>query len=290
METEEDIISRHRKEKKDLQAKIQSLKKSATKGDKKKRKEVLEEIAKLEIDSEKKHSEELNNFNNSKNKEEVIENSAPEIEKTADDDETTTTQPRITKAQKRRDKKIREEKERAADIAEQEELNKNGPRTLETQSITNILKARNLSLHPIISDGNCLFNAVIHQLDLKECDVTDISTLRDKTAKYIENHKDEFIFYMTNQDTGDVLNEEEFLKYCESLRSTSAWGGQIEISALSNVLKVQIEVIQATGPPTIQGAEEYSNRPKLVITYHRHMYSLGEHYNSTKPLVVEETD
>lgn len=197
-------------------------------------------------------------------------------------------QQRVTKAQKRRDKKSREEKERAIEIAAQEELNKNGPRTLETESIINILKDRNLSLHPIISDGNCLFNAVIHQLDLKGCEVADIESLRNKTAEYIEDHREDFILYMTNQDTGDVLNEEEFLKYCESVRNTPAWGGQIEISALSNVLQVQIEVIQATGPPTIQGAEEYSNKPRLVITYHRHMFSLGEHYNSTKPLMIEE--
>lgn len=283
----EDMISRHRKEKKDLQAKIQSLKKSATKGDKKKRKEVLEEISKLEIDVEKKQAEELNDLNNSKNKP-VVPEDEPEPEEVTENCDGATQ--RVSKAQKRRDKKLREEKERAAEIAAQEELNKNGPRTLETQSITNILKARDLSLHPIISDGNCLFNAVIHQLDLKGCGVADIESLRDKTAKYIEGHREDFIFYMTNQDTGEVLNDEEFVKYCETLRNTPAWGGQIEISALSNVLKVQIEVIQATGPPTIQGAEEYSDKPKLVITYHRHMYSLGEHYNSTKPLVIEEED
>lgn len=62
MESESDVLSRHRKEKKDLQAKIQSLKKSASKGDKKKRKEVLEEISKLEIDIEKNHATELNNL------------------------------------------------------------------------------------------------------------------------------------------------------------------------------------------------------------------------------------
>lgn len=130
MDSEEDLISRHRKEKKDLQARIQSLKKSATKGDKKKRKEVLEEIAKLEIDVEKKHAEQLNELNNSKNnKEEVPEDQEPEV--TVNED---ATQPRVTKAQKRRDKKLREEKEKAVEIAIQEELNKNGPRMLETQA------------------------------------------------------------------------------------------------------------------------------------------------------------
>lgn len=39
-------------------AKIQALKKSATKGDKKKKKEVQEEIAKLEADIDRRHKEE----------------------------------------------------------------------------------------------------------------------------------------------------------------------------------------------------------------------------------------
>lgn len=41
--------------------KIQALKKSATKGDKKRKKEVTEEITKLEAELEKKHAEELAN-------------------------------------------------------------------------------------------------------------------------------------------------------------------------------------------------------------------------------------
>lgn len=108
----------------------------------------------------------------------------------------------------------------------------------------------------------------------------DVSALRDKTADYILANKDSLIFYMSNADTGDCLDDVGFEKYCSDLRNTAAWGGQVEITALSNILKSPIEVIQATGPPTIQG-EEFKG-PKLIITYHRHMYSLGEHYNGTK--------
>lgn len=39
--------------------KIQSLKKSSTKGDKKKKKEIMEQIAQLELELEKKQNEEL---------------------------------------------------------------------------------------------------------------------------------------------------------------------------------------------------------------------------------------
>merc|ERR1712071_77135 len=55
VEPEEELIARHRREKKDLQAKIQALKKTATKGDKKKKKDVAEEIAKIEKELTEKH-------------------------------------------------------------------------------------------------------------------------------------------------------------------------------------------------------------------------------------------
>ena len=45
--------------------KIQALKKSATKGDKKKKREVTDEIIKLEVELNKKHAEELSVFNGS---------------------------------------------------------------------------------------------------------------------------------------------------------------------------------------------------------------------------------
>ena len=40
--------------------------------------------------------------------------------------------------------------------------------------------------------------------------------------------------------------------------------------------------IQAEGP-VMQIGEDFPGEP-LTITYHRHMYGLGEHYNSTKTM------
>lgn len=111
--------------------------------------------------------------------------------------------------------------------------------------------------------------------------VEEVSSLRDKTADYILKNKDSLIFYMTT-DSGDCLSDAEFEKYCMDLRNTPAWGGQIEIKALSQILKSPIEVVQSTGPPTVQGVDQFKGS-NLIITYHRHMYSLGEHYNGTRP-------
>lgn len=50
---------------------------------------------------------------------------------------------------------------------------------------------------------------------------------------------------------------------------------------MSHVLKRPLEVIQAKGPVVLAGAEYKDNGlPPITLTYHRHMYGLGEHYNS----------
>lgn len=274
-----DISARHKRERKELQAKIQALKKTAGKGDKKKKKEVLEEIVRLEADLEAKHANELST---------TIETPAGQqhedtVESVENNEAASETNSRISKAQKRRDKKAAEDKVRRAEILAQEELNKSGPRAVEMDTIKKLLAKRHLLIRPIASDGDCLYNAIRNQLDVTGRHVPDVSTLRNNTADYIESNKESLIFYMTNTETGDLMGDAEFDKYCSTVRNTPAWGGQIEITALSHVLKAPIEVIQGTGPTTIQGDSEFSG-PNLIITYHRHMYSLGEHYNGTRPM------
>lgn len=290
---DEDLATRHKKERKELQAKIQALKKTAGKGDKKKKKEVLEEIARLESDLDKKHADEIaqventvNTTNNGENSNNAHDANQNDVDSDAGQEEKTV---RVSRAQKRREKKENEEKVRQAEILAQDEINKTGPRMIEEKTIKSALVKYGLRLQPIASDGNCLYNAIRNQLQVTGRVVDDVQTLRNKTADYILQNKDSLIFYMTNPDTGDCLTDAEFEKYCNDLRNTAAWGGQIEISALSQILQAPIEVVQATGPPTIQGAEQFKP-PNLVITYHRNLYSLGEHYNGTTPLTKNSTE
>lgn len=58
-ETLDELITRHKRELRDLTAKVTGLKKTATKGDKKKKKEVAAEIALLEQELSKRHEREL---------------------------------------------------------------------------------------------------------------------------------------------------------------------------------------------------------------------------------------
>lgn len=284
-DTEEEVQARHRREKKELHAKITALKKSSGK---KNKKEVQTEIEKLEKELDQKHLDELKNLKITEGA--SSETSKPTLVAPEAFISNDTDQPqRVSKAQKRREKKNEKERERQAEIEKEAELNKDGPRNLESKKINDILQGRHLSLFPIAADGDCLYNSIVHQLKSTGRDSVTVPELRNVTAEYIRNHKVELLPYITNPDTDECLNDIEFEEYCDNIRNTKCWGGQIEIMAISNALKVPIEVLQSSGPPTMQTKVGYEE-PKLVLTYHRHFVSLGEHYNSTQPLVISEEE
>ncbi|XP_058059190.1 deubiquitinase OTUD6B [Anopheles bellator] len=292
LETErEELLTQHRKEKKELQSKIQSMKKM--KVDKKKKKEIQESIAKLEAEIDTRHAEELKRFTISEplgtSTNSGTEPAAVEEVNGLDNKPDHQEEPRSSKAQRRREKKEQDDRERQARIKEEEAVVlKNSPRIIENNRINETLRQRNMISFAVPADGDCLYNAINHQLSLLGIGEYSVSDLRNLAAEYIESNKETMICYMSHPDTGDMLDSAGFTKYCQQLRSTKVWGGEIEIKALSSSLKCPIEIIQANGPSTVHGQLEDASR-KLILTYHRHMYRLGEHYNSTKPVpVVEE--
>lgn len=275
----EDLIDRHKKEKKDLRTKIIALKRSSGKKDKKK---LQDEITQMENDLVAKHTDELAQL--SINDPETNEEDQKQVE--VDSPNAPPTE-KISKAQKRRDKKEQDAKRREEELLQAEEDNKNSTRNLETKAINSILKARNLKLHSIKSDGDCLYNAINHQLELAGISQS-VDSLRKTAADHIRANKDELICYMTSAKSDDIMSQEEFDEYCNQVEKTTAWGSQIEIQALSTSLKAKIEVLQSSGSPTISGNEFKS--PHLIVTYHRHFFGLGEHYNSTRPVTSATED
>ncbi|RZF33920.1 hypothetical protein LSTR_LSTR012262 [Laodelphax striatellus] len=291
---EEDMSQKHKREKKELQAKIQSLKKSAPKGDKKKKREITEEISRLELEMEKRHDEEtaqLCGFNaNITNVTDEMNNLSVDGEIADDDlDEVPgLRQHRLTKAQRRRDKKATILKERELRISEQEVQNIHGARNVETETIKKILKQRDLMIYEIPSDGNCLYCAIEHQLKTEEgLGAPGVNELRLMTSKFLRENSVDFLPYLSHPDTGEMLTEVQFEDYCDQVANTPAWGGEVELRALSHLLKCRFEIIQSTGPAIVIGGE-YKNGKQIVLTYHRHMYGLGEHYNSVQPYKTEE--
>ncbi|KAL6049112.1 OTU domain-containing protein 6B [Balamuthia mandrillaris] len=104
-----------------------------------------------------------------------------------------------------------------------------------------------------------------------------VQQLRTETAAYMLTHADDFKpFVDLEEDT-----HESFEAYCEAIKSTSSWGGQLELKALTHYLRVPILIHSAYSPDVVMG-EEYEGSP-LHLSFHQHYYTLGEHYNSVVP-------
>ena len=112
-----------------------------------------------------------------------------------------------------------------------------------------------------------------HQLSL--CgEASSVSQLRQRTASELRANTAQYLPFLS-------LSPQQFEVYCNKMASTPEWGGQVELLALSSVLGRPIEVIQAEGGAVVVG--EHLAPPRLILTFHRHAYGLGEHYNSVKP-------
>lgn len=273
----DELADRHRKERKELQAKIQAIKKAVPKGDRKRKKESNEEISRLEADLKKRHEEEKEEMQSSSKGEEGLSNDMERVTLT-EPQEDTKREPKLSKAQRRREKKAALEKERVQRIAEDEARDIHSDRKIEYNKIRDILKQRHLALKEVTSDGHCLYRAVADQLLSTQEIETTVESLRRQTAEYMMAHSEDFMAFLINPETQDLLTPEEYESYCHDVETTASWGGQPEINAMSNVLQVPVEIIQADGPPIVTG--EHFTAPSVILTYHRHAYGLGEHYNS----------
>ncbi|KAG7163061.1 deubiquitinase OTUD6B-like [Homarus americanus] len=286
---EEELVATHRREKKELQACIQQLKKSANK-DKKKKKEASDEIARMEKDLQDKHTQELAALKTSQQEVNVVSNGVDSLTLTDEDPgepeevdgDIECSQPggkKLSKAEKRRQKKAEAIREREARIKEEEANNKYSARNIEAEKLKLLLRERKLKMHEIKPDGNCMYTAIAHQMEGN----TTVPWLRLQAGQFIRQNNEAFAPFITDPKTGELLTLTQFADYCFQIENTPAWGGQPELRALSQVLQRKIEVLQAEGSPVIFG-EEYTDKKTILLAYYRHYYGLGEHYNSVTAL------
>ena len=136
------------------------MKKSICKGDKKKKKEVTEEILKIEAELVKKHNEELANIKLSQISLDpglaVTETVTFVSDNATENNSESNSSQKMSKAKRRREKKAKEERERNKRIIEAEAENEFGKRNVEIQEIKNILLKRDLMIYEIPSDGHWL--------------------------------------------------------------------------------------------------------------------------------------
>ncbi|KAL2527653.1 Cysteine proteinases superfamily protein [Abeliophyllum distichum] len=112
-------------------------------------------------------------------------------------------------------------------------------------------------------------------------------------AAYMQKHASDFLpFFLTENIAKGVSEEslaERFENCCREVESTAAWGGQLELGALTHCLKKHITIFSGSFPDVEMGKEYRSgygtgsSSSSIMLSYHRHAFGLGEHYNSVVP-------
>lgn len=273
------LSDKHKRELKELRAQIQQIKKNTPKGDKKRKKDAAEAIATLERELDTRHLAEIARQLSLKDDPKELpidkEDEGEDGEEAVDDndleDQTIHKKPNRQQVRKQKKAQAMQEMRREAEL---EALNVPRPKDIEDAKISITLEQYNRHIKQVNADGHCMFNAVADQLKLvnngKEYTYQQLRTL---AADYMLQYPDDFLPFLTEHTS------ETYPEYCEKVRSTALWGGQLELQALSQALEACLNVVQADGPLTIIG-EQFKTSPPLWLSYHRHMFGLGEHYNS----------
>ncbi|XP_027078968.1 OVARIAN TUMOR DOMAIN-containing deubiquitinating enzyme 5-like isoform X1 [Coffea arabica] len=302
-ESLEEMLSRHRKEISQLQNKEVGLKKAAAKGSKAeqkaKKKEVEQEISNLSAKLKERHAEELASAGyGSSNKKEKgdLDNLVKAIAGVSVTNQTEKSKP--SKSVQRREKRAQQEAAREQRIRE-EQCNIVSERVAENERLEKKLEPLGLVINEMKPDGHCLYRAVEDQLALQAGGTSPYTfqELRQMVASYMRNHASEFLPFFLSENMADGESTdtlaEKFENYCTEVESTAAWGGQLELGALTHCLKKHIMIFSGSFPDVEMGNEYkfvggngLSNK-SIMLSYHRHAFGLGEHYNSVIPTSVQ---
>ncbi len=308
----EELLAQHRKEQRELQARIIQKKKSATK---KTRKGVNDECEALERELKEQQQAEMASLNGTHNKpgEEKSQNSEDNYHKASTPPEAQdgqnhnriadsfssslndlnlngipSTQPRKPNRQKARLARRAAERDALSHQAAEEATNLPDLKQREREIMLEQFRRQDLEENEVRADGHCLYAAVADGLQCQGLEmrpiiasatgnqeqvIEDFKIVRQTAAKYIEEHADVFIPFL-EEPVGD---------YVSKIRDTGEWGGQLELLALARAYNVDISVLQGCGGPVdIDGDGPSDSRKKLFLAYYKHNFGLGEHYNSLR--------
>ena len=285
------VKRRHKGELKAFKQRTDRMRSSVPKKDKVKRAKLNAEIEQLTSELEQRHVKELEDAKNAEKSAASETTALSEEIGRMSMKETRADIPSLygsgeerteSKAARRRRKKAEKEAESRRRIEEEKANLGPSQREIELKKLNEQLAPSNLTIHSIKPDGHCMYSAVGHQLTTRGIEIEiepSVQGLRGLTATHMERYKDDFIPFL--EEVGG--DNDAYRKYCESIRQTAAWGGQLELRALSEALRVVIDVYSATMPLVTMGNPK-SKQPHISLSYHQSFYGLGEHYNSVVPI------
>jgi OTU domain-containing protein 6 len=297
----EELLSKHRKEQRDLQSRVTQKRKQASK---KTRKGVNEECDCLEADLKQKQADEIAAFNGEptstsddlpidqlddltlQRDENGPEPTGPPPKQPAAPSPATESTPlsqgRKPNRQKQRLARRAAEQEELAKQAIEEARNLPDMKQQERERMLSYMKERGLQEIEIRADGHCLYSAVADQLSQLNIPLgaapgvqpeIPYKSTRSAAAGWIESHPEDF----------EPFLEEPLPEYLRKIRETGEWGGQLELLALAKTYKVEINVLQDFGRvEKIEPEGSSATGKKIWLGYYKHGFGLGEHYNSLR--------
>lgn len=310
-ETLDQAQARHRKELKELQGRIMSKKKNASK---KTRKGVNEECAQMELQLRERQAAEVQALSGTpveeeedededeapveglekveRKLEEKLEHAAEKlhISKPAESDAVELANGQDQDAgieggggkkrnrQKERLARRAAEQEEASKRAEEEASNMPDKRAREGEYMAKMFKTYDLVEKQIAPDGHCLFSAVADQLEQQAIPLgaggePAYKIVRRAAATYMVENADDFAPFLA----------EDLENYAIKIRDTAEWGGEVELMVLARRYGVEIRVVQDGRMEKIGEEEEGKSTGKILwLAYYRYGYGLGEHYNSLR--------
>ena len=291
----EDLKSKHRAEQKDLQGRITQKKKNATK---KTRKGVNEECERLQRELDERQREEqrpsedfITGELESVSLHQLPEETQDSLLTPALSSRLVNTQenppsrsslstPKKANRQKARLARRAAEQEEQARKAEEEATSQPDKRSQEMTAMQEQFRRlgfREISVRP---DGHCMYSAIARLLQ-QQVDADGNSqfdpggqvpylAVRAETARFIFDHAADF----------EAFLEEPLTQYTHKIKNTTEWGGQLELQAISKAYRVDIHVLQADGRVEKITCETEVDYDPIWLTYYRHSFGLGEHYNA----------
>lgn len=310
----EELLAKHRKEQRELQARIIQKRKSATK---KTRKGVNDECEALERELKEQQQAEMTTLNGTHNRleEEMSEKNEDNFEnhqastpaeaqdgknhdRTADNfssslndlrlNDAPSTQPRKPNRQKARLARRARERDELAHQAAEEATHLPDLKQRERETMLEQFRRQDLEEKEVRADGHCLYAAVADGLQCQGLELRPIITSatgnQDKATEDFKIVRQTAAEYIEGHaDAFIPFLEEPLEDYVNKVRDTGEWGGQLELLALAKAYNVDISVLQGDDRAVdIEGDGPADSRKKLFLAYYKHNFGLGEHYNSLR--------
>lgn len=199
------------------------------------------------------------------------------------------------KAIEKKMRKREKEKQNEAALHEQNNHADSSARDIELRKINDKhLHKENMTIKEIQADGNCMYRAIAHQMQLLGSD-TSHEVLRMLCAEELTDNRTHYEPFVNLDD----VNATSFEQYVDIIKdgNEGAWGGHLELRALACKLKRNIYVYEVENDVPLvihhntnveeEGYEEEGSGGVLRLSFHKDYFALGEHYNSVVPMKGE---